>query len=407
MFEKVTDSRSLCGNFELTMIYQDLLLPVIEDWSFFKRKPEKSIDRTVLKTLPELQADLATVIQGVRRCGKSTLLAQIMMKRKLPRDRCFFVNFEDPRLSDALDPNLLDAIVTFADSKAEGSEPRYFFLDEIQAVKDWEKWLRVKLDRAQQDCFIITGSNAALLSGELGTVLTGRYLPLELFPFNLSEYLKARPEGDLQTFLLEGGFPRALTLEDAPRLLRQYFTDIIERDVRRHVAARSSNLLAQVAKAVFDSAGSELSARNLIKRVDTSVDTMITYLDALTKAYMILPCPYFTFSEQKRLVRNTKWYPIDCALRASVITPAGSDLGKNFETVVFHSLRRTHREVYYWRGEREVDFVTLEGNRPRPIQVSWDGIKDRHKRAVQEFLEHHSNALKPLFITKDNLSKIV
>lgn len=388
------------------MTYHSLLLPVIEDWSFFKKKPPKSIERKVLKTLPELQPDLATVIQGVRRCGKSTLLAQIMTKWKLPRDKCFFVNFEDPRLSDSLDPNLLDAIVTFADTKAADKDPRYFFLDEIQAVKDWEKWLRLKLDRANKDCFIITGSNAALLGGELGTVLTGRHLPLELFPFDFSEYQKAKPQADLRTFLLEGGFPRALTLDDAPRLLRQYFTDIIERDVRRHVAARSSNLLAQVAKAVFDSAGSELSARKLTKKVETSVDTMMTYLDALTKAYLILPCPFFTFSEQKRLVRNTKWYPIDCALRASVMTPGGADVGKNFETIVFHALRREHREVYYWRGDGEIDFVVLEGNLPRPIQVSWDGVKDRHKKAVAEFTNCFSNSLEPLFVTKDNFSAL-
>ncbi|MCB0320578.1 MAG: ATP-binding protein, partial [Bdellovibrionales bacterium] len=89
------------------------------------------------------------------------------------------------------------------------------------------------------------------------------------------------------------------------------------------------------------------------------------------------------------------------------ITPTGADLGKNFETAVFHSLRRAYREVYYWRGEGEVDFVTLEGNRPRPIQVSWDGIKDRHKRAVNEFCGHHSNALEPLFVTKDNFSRVL
>ena len=402
----MTLSMSPTHEFGAEMTYQDLLLPIIEDWSFFEKKPPKSIERVALKTLPELEPDLATVIQGVRRCGKSTLLAQIMSKRKLPRDSCFFVNFEDPRLSDALDPNLLDAIVAFADSKVADAKPRYFFLDEIQAVKDWEKWLRVKLDKAKNDYFVITGSNAALLSGELGTVLTGRHLPVELFPFDLSEYCKARPEGDLETFLREGGFPRALTIDDAPRLLRQYFTDIIERDVRRHVAARSSNLLAQVAKAVFDSAGSELSARKLVKRVDTTVDTMMTYLDALTKAYMILPCPFFTFSERKRLVRNTKWYPIDCGLRASVITPGGADVGKNFETVVFHTLRRKYQEVFYWRGEGEVDFVTLEGSSPRPIQVSWDAMRDRHKKAVGEFQETFPDSLEPLFITKDNFLRL-
>ncbi len=389
------------------MTYQSLLLPVIEDWSFFKKEPPQSIERNVLKSLPELQPDLATVIQGVRRCGKSTLLAQIMTKRELPRDCCFFVNFEDPRLSDSLDPNLLDAIVSFADAQVGDNEPRFFFLDEIQAVKDWEKWLRVKLDKAGKNHFVITGSNAALLSGELGTVLTGRHLPLELFPFDFSEYLNVKPEGSLEAFLSDGGFPRAQTLENAPQLLRQYFTDIIERDVRRHVAARSSTLLAQVARAVFDSTGSELSARKLVKRVDASVDTIMTYLDALTKAYMILPCPYFTFSERKRLVRNTKWYPIDCALRASVLTSGSLDLGKNFETAVFHTLRREHREVFYWRGEGEVDFVVLEGSRPRPIQVSWDGLKNRHKKAMAEFIDTFPNALEPLFVTKENFTNLV
>ena len=388
------------------MTYQSLLLPVVEDWSFFQKAPPESIERDVLRSLPGLEADLATVIQGVRRCGKSTLLAQIMTRRNLPRERCFFINFEDPRLSDSLDPNLLDAIISFANSRVSGDEPRYFFLDEIQAVKDWEKWLRVQLDRARNDRFIITGSNAALLSGELGTVLTGRHLPLELFPFSFDEYLRARPEGTLEMFLSEGGFPRALSLDEGPRLLRQYFTDIIERDVRRHVAARSSSLLSQVAKAVFESAGSELSARKLTQKVDTTIDTMLSYLDALTKAYLILPCPYFTFSERKRMVRNTKWYPVDCGLRASVITSGSMDLGKNFETVVFHALRRKNREVFYWRDEGEVDFVLLEGNVPRPVQVSWDGVKDRHKKAVDEFIAKFPNSSEPLFVSRDNFSKL-
>jgi predicted AAA+ superfamily ATPase len=265
----------------------------------------------------------------------------------------------------------------------------------------------MRLDRPTLDRFIVTGSNSSLLSGKLGTVLTGRHLSLELFPFNFREYSKIKPFGTIESFLKEGGFPRVLSEEEPSKLLRQYFTDIIERDVRRVVAARSSVLLSQVAKAVFETAGSELSARKLARTVETTADTIMTYLDALTQAYLILPCPYFTFSERKRLVRNTKWYPIDCALRASVITSGSLDIGKNFESVVFHALRRKNREVFYWRGEGEVDFVILEGTIPRPIQVSWDGAKERHLKAVAEFINNFPTAGEPLFITRHNYIEVI
>lgn len=386
------------------MIYQSLLAPVLEDWSYFSKAPAPSIRRDVLDSLPPLQPDIATVIQGVRRCGKSTLLAQIMEERKLPRERCFFINFEDPRLSDALETGLLDAVISFADSRVGGGQARYFFLDEIQVVSDWQKWLRLRIDRPSTDRFVITGSNASLLSGRLGTVLTGRHLPVELFPFSFKEYCSVKPGGTIESFLAEGGFPRVLREEDPARLLRQYFTDILERDVRRVVAARSSILLSQAAKAVFESTGSELSARKLARVVDAAPDTMVAYLDALAQAYLVLACPYFTFSERKRMVRNTKWYPIDCALRASVLTTGSADIGKNFETVVFHVLRKRSREVFYWRGEGEVDFVILEGAAPRPIQVSWDGVKERHRKAVREFMGKFAGAKEPLFISKDNFT---
>jgi uncharacterized protein len=388
------------------MLYQDILLPVVEDWSFRTKQPPASVRRSALRSLPELQPDLVTVIQGVRRGGKSTLLAQIMEEQNLPRERCFFINFEDPRLSESLETGLLDSLVLLAQTEAPGEEPRYLFLDEIQVVQNWERWLRVRTDRPSNDRFVITGSNAALLSGELGSVLTGRHLSVELFPFSFDEYRKLRPDGDLKEYLLDGGFPRALSISDPPRLLRQYFIDIIERDVRSHVAARSSLLLMKLAKAIYESAGSELSARKLARHVEISTDSVLTYVDALTKSYLILPCPYFAFSERKQAARNSKWYPIDCGLRASVITSGTPDIGKSFETAVFHALRRRHQHVFFWRDRGEVDFVVLKGNTPQAIQVSWDGVKDRHRRAVDEFMEKFPSAQEPRFITQDNFSQV-
>jgi uncharacterized protein len=390
----------------LDMIFENLLQDVLSDWSYWTEEPLLGIPREALNEIPQLHSDIALVIQGVRRCGKSTLLAQIMKHFDLPSQRCFFINFEDPRLSDSLDPTLLDALLRFADTTVGSEQPRYFFLDEIQALKNWEKWLRFKLDKPKGDVFFITGSNSSLLSGELGSVLTGRHLVIELFPFSFTEYRSLKPEGGLLNYLVDGGFPKPLQVSEHGRLLRQYFTDIIERDVRRHVAARSVTTISQVAKALYESAGSELSARGLAKRIDIATDTMLTYLEALKLAYLALPCPYFTFSERKRMVRHTKWYPIDCGLRQSVITSGSDDIGKNFETVVFHLLCRTHEEVYYWRGASEVDFIVMEGNVPRPIQVSWDGPKDRHRKGIVEFQQTFAHASKPLFISHDNFSKI-
>ena len=381
------------------MIYESLLDAVLMDWSYFSKDPVSSVERGVIGKLRPPEPDIVTAVQGVRRCGKSTLLSQIMTKFNLPRERCFFINFEDPRLSDALDINLLSALIKFADSRVDNQSPRYFFLDEIQNVKEWEKWLRLKVDRPTKDCFIITGSNSTLLSGELATVLTGRHLSIELFPFSLREYLTLRPESSLLEYLKYGGFPRPLQSDEPFQLLRQYFSDIVERDVRRNVSGKS---LIQVAKAVFESTGSELSARSLSRRIEVSTDTMINYLNALTQAYLILPCPYFTFSERKRLVRNNKWYPIDCGMMHSISVSESSNIGKSFETIVFHALKAKYKDVYYWRDQGEVDFVVIEGTSPRPIQVSWDGIKDRHKSALLEFASRHPSSLEPIVIDQDN-----
>lgn len=162
-----------------------------------------------------------------------------------------------------------------------------------------------------------------------------------------------------------------------------------------------------LAKAVFESAGSELSARSLSRRLETATDTILNYLDALTKAYLILPCPYFTFSERKRMVRNNKWYPIDCGMMHSLSTAGRPDTGKSFETAVFHALRARYRDVYYWRDKSEIDFVVLEGSRPRPIPASWDGLKERHKKALAEFQGVFDRALEPMIVNRDNFESLL
>jgi len=378
----------------------DQILAIIESWRF----PEQELLWSRQVEVPPPAPDLATIISGVRRCGKSTLLSQLAKRWKLPLDRCHVVNFEDPRLVDRLDTNLLDQIVESATAGRKDVE-HYFFFDEIQVIANWQKWLRLQVDRPSSRYYIATGSNASLLSGELSTVLTGRHRSFELFPLSWSEFSSAFTNTNLNQYLMKGGFPRVLKDSDPGNLLRQYFADIVEKDIRERLGVRSASDLRRVFKAIFESTGSELSLRRLSSSLRFSVDTLSSYLEAAENAYLCFHCPYYSYSERQRAHRNKKYYVIDSAMRRAVITPTGADLGKDFENAVFLELRRKFKNVYYWKGTKEVDFVVEAKKGVIPIQVSWDGVKDRHEIGLDEFYKEFRNALDPVYVDAESFSK--
>ncbi len=158
---------------------------VVADWSFWDHPTPPSIVRRAIKNPPILVPDLCLVIQGVRRCGKSTLQMQIMNQLNVAPHDCAFINFEDPRLLNSLSWPILEQVVTLMTNRHGGDRNLYFFLDEIQNVDGWEGWLHSKLERSKHLFFTLTGSNATLLSGRLSTALTGRHITLELFPFRV------------------------------------------------------------------------------------------------------------------------------------------------------------------------------------------------------------------------------
>ncbi len=384
-----------------------VLLDVARDWSYWDSEPKVGIERVV--TLPhELSVRLALVVKGVRRCGKSTLLAQLMARYKLPRANCLFINFEDPRLSNSLTHQTLQSLVqAFREQRGERAQLT-FFLDEIQWVEGWQKWLRSRLDRPQNCHFVVTGSNANLLAGELGSSLTGRHLSVELFPFSLAEARRLSARTSVHSLLMHGGFPEVLQSKDGVSLLRQYFHDIVERDVRERVGARSSQALRQLVQMVFESAGAELSVRRIAAAAGVAVDTAQGYLDACESAYLMFSCPYFAFSERKRAAYNRKYYPIDTALRQTVVTRTGDDNGKLLECAVFVALRRRYERVSYWRGRGEVDFVVQDtSGRPTPVQVSWDGIQERHQKALDDFYETFPNAAEAMLVTRHTFADLL
>jgi len=381
------------------------LLDVLDYWSFWD-KPIPSVVEREIELPDELSPSIAVVIQGVRRSGKSTLLSQFIPYYKLSPKDCAFINFEDPKLAQQLNTNLLDQIVS-AFSEGKSDKKLYFFLDEIQHIENWEKWLHTKLERPDLHHFILTGSNASLLSGELSSALTGRHRKLELYPLSLREARKMFPNLSLQEYCNRGGFPAPLQSTEADYLLKQYFDDIIEKDIKNRLNARSSQGVRQVVQIAYESSGSEMSMRRVAGATGLAVDTVTSYIDAAQSAYLLFSCPFFSYSEKKRASRNKKFYPIDTGLRRNVVTRTGDDLGKMLETLVFLELKKIYSQVSYWKDKGEVDFVVESKQGLLPIQVSWEGVKDRHLNASENFYEHYPQALEMLFVTEENYDSFV
>lgn len=390
------------------MISNQELKYILADWSFWDNPPTNALSRQ-LTLPPALQPDLAVVIQGVRRCGKSTLLTQLPKHYDLPLAHCFFCNFEDPRLLDSLDHNLLSQIVALARAEVDPKIPCYFFLDEIQNVKNWEKWLHAQLERPKHNYFVLTGSNSALLSGEFGTSLTGRHLTLELYPFSLNEFTQLSSHKTLEDYLQLGGFPRPLTYDQPFQLLQEYFNDIILRDVVRRVNARNSDSIKQVVKMTFETCGSQLSYRKIAAVAGLSVDTVKNYLEACEQAYLLFACPFFSYSEKERQSKQKKYYPIDTGLRHAVTNTHSRDYGKSLELLMYLNLRKNHDQVYYWQETHkgEVDFVTVEGKSITPYQITWDSKKPRHEKSLTHFYQAFPHANEAIFVTKENAASLL
>ena len=385
----------------------DSLLDIAATWSFWDAAPPPSIPRTI--ELPRSLTGRATlVLQGVRRCGKSTLLAQMIGRYGLHRRDCLFINFEDPRLAGDLHFETLERVAQAFGELRPDADKLTIFLDEIQWVAGWERWLRSKLERPGRFQFVVSGSNAHLLSGELSSALTGRHITVELFPFDFAEFRQMHPAGSLADFLHRGGFPEPLASDDADLLLRQYFVDILQRDVREQVGARSSLALRQIVQMVFESAGSELSLRRIAAASGVAVETVAAYLDACEQAYLLFPCPWFAFSERKRAQRNRKYYPVDTGLRRVSVTRTGQDAGKALECATFIELKKRCGDVFYWRkAGGEVNFVVQSGRIPTPIQVTLEGATERHLRALDDFYETFPHANEAITVTMANFPEVL
>jgi hypothetical protein len=319
----------------------------------------------------------ALIITGIRRCGKSTLLFQLISE-KYPQ--AFFLNFDDNRLYgfENNDFSRLDEVIS-------ESGKRILIFDELQEVDGWERYVRQKLDENYK--VILTGSNASLLSKELGTKLTGRYLSRELFPFSFTEFARfeflEHNEKTLLQFMKLGGFPEYVKSKQ-PEILSHLFDDILIRDIVVRYGIRDIKSLQRLALYLVSNTAKPVTGSKLKQAVGISAtSTIMEYFSFLESAYLFYFVPRFSYSAKSQMINPRKVYTADPGLITVNSASFSDDNGRKLENIVYNYLRTLYKDIFYFLEKNECDFIAMKrADKPLIIQVCYTLNKDNLDREL-------------------------
>lgn len=364
------------------MILKETLRKIVKSQRENLSLYDEGIGRECIHNM-DLNVPFALVLSGIRRCGKSTLLLQLT---KITNGFYYF-NFEDQRAInfEVGDFEKLNDILL-----EEYGDQDYYFFDEIQNVGKWELFARAMLDKKKH--FIITGSNASLLSRELGTRLTGRHLRYELFPFSFKEFLELTNEkpdiSSFQGYLTKGGFPEYLK-SGRPDIPQELLNDIISRDIAMRYKIRNIKTVKEIAVYLLTNVGREFSYNMLKKTFNLgSVNSAISFVSYLEDSYLLFSVPKFDYSLKKQMVNPKKAYSIDNGLSNVNSVSFSEDKGRMLENVVFINLRRKYRGIFYFKEKNECDFVIKNGTKIiHAVQVCFDLNEDNKDREISGLTE--------------------
>jgi len=338
------------------------------------------------------------VISGVRRCGKSTLLHEIRSKNT---EKDYYFNFDDERLVNFSVDDFQLLYEVFIELFGKQST---FYFDEIQNVSGWERFVRRLHDYKNK--VYITGSNASMLSRELGTHLTGRYYQQELFPFSFKEFLafhkrvipkksffntedKVQLHSDFTSYFTKGGFPAYLQSGNN-QYLKSLYESIIYRDVMVRNGLTNEKEIIELVHYIASNTSKLFSYNSLTKIIGVkNATTVKNYLSFLENTYLLFIVNKYDFSVKKQIQNPKKIYFIDLGLVRELGFHHSEDKGRLLENLVFIELRRRGKEVYYHSQKHECDFVIKEKNRiVEAIQISWSVYNpSTREREIEGLLE--------------------
>ncbi len=418
---------------------KEAILEVLNDWNCWSKPFKDSFSRKAYEDEVSSKSDAGEIlfVKGVRRSGKSTILLnhiKALINKGVTKEEILFVNLEEPRFASNLSLDLLEDIKKTYRYYINPDKKPYVFLDEIQNIENFEKWL-LKEYELQSSYLFATGSNSKLLSREIGSALSGRYLDVLVFPLSFKEFLSFKNihvktpyelitkqstiEKYFEEYVQYGGFPKVVLTEDVELKnaeLKNYFDSILLRDIVARYKLDNFQALEQLAIFLLSSISNQVSITKIKNHLGVSFDLANRYFEYLQNTFVIDALPLFDWSYKKQITNPKKIYSIDTGLSKRVSFEVGKKLGDVLENIVFLELKRKYDEIYYFKTAQnyEIDFLVKDKETiTHLIQVSYK-LKDKktYKRELRALIKakeelQNQKDIKLFLITTDRSEDII
>ena len=371
------------------------------------------------KIMAYVDTPFVKILTGVRRCGKSTILKMIMERlkteRNIPEDRMISCRFDSMEYEDMT----AKQIYTLLKEQLSPAGKTYLFLDEVQEIKGWEKVVNSLASDFDVDLYI-TGSNSRMMSSEIATYLTGRYVSFRIFTLSFGEYLMFKskfatvgePKAELANYVRLGGFPathlQAYSQDEIYTIVRDIYNSTIFSDIVKRNQVRKIDQLERVVKYTFNNVGNTFSAKSIsdyLKAEHRSLDneTVYSYLDKLEKAYLLHRCSRYDLQGKEILKTQEKFYLADVALRYSVLGYNADSVASSLENIVYLELCRRGYTVHVGKtSDGEIDFAAVRQNEKIYVQVTQEINSEKtEKREYNRLLEIPDNYPKFVLTTDE------
>lgn len=370
---------------------------------------------------PFVNTPFVKILTGVRRCGKSTILLMLieeLKKQGVLESQIIHFNFDSMKYDNIKDRKLLYKVIS---EKIKPNVKNYIFLDEVQEIEDWERTVNSIMTDFDADIYV-TGSNSKMLSSEISTYLTGRYVSINVYPLSFSEYLDFKKsysnensfnrKDDFAHYLKFGGFPavnlRGFTQDEAYTIVKDIYNSTIFKDIVQRNKIRKIELLERVVKFVFDNVGKTFSAKSIsdyLKNQNRNMDveTVYNYLSFLEKAFIIYRCSRYDLQGKEILKTQEKFFLADPAFKYSVLGYSPKSIAAMLENIVYLELKRRGYEVFVGKTlNQEIDFTAIKKNEKVYIQVCREISSEKtEKREYSNLLNIKDNYPKYLLRTDD------
>lgn len=350
---------------------------------------------------PFMDAPLVKILTGVRRCGKSTIFEMIrqeLLERGIPEDHIIMKKYTEMDIPDTITAKqMYDELV----SRVEDDKRYYFLLDEIQEIKGWEKAVNSLLEGMNADIYV-TGSNSKLMSSEISTYLTGRYISIPVFTLSFREYLEFKKESTqsydklLEEYIKFGGFPIIALGEyeqqSAYQIVDGIYHTVVSRDIVKRHRINKQDLFDRVVKYVIENMGKTFSASsisNFLKSENrkVSIESIYNYLRWLEQAFIIFPCERYDMQGKSVLKTQEKYYLADVSFRYALFGYNRKMLDSVMENIVYLELRRRGYDVYVGKNNtKEIDFIAIHKDEKIYVQVCVQ-IPENSNREVGNLME--------------------